>query len=110
MGIVQHRGGDGGVAWSPDGKKIAYVLQDQSAGSDGLAELWIVSVSGGPPRRIARAPVSHPKLSRPKWHPNGKAIYATGRTPDAPGGGYRGYQHWVLENLLPKPEVAQTEK
>ena len=97
----------GAMAWSPDGKEIAYLLRDKSADKSDPAELWVVSASGGPPRRIARAPVSHPQLRELKWHPNGKAIYARGAAPDAPGGGF---QHWVLENFLPKPEVAQAEQ
>lgn len=89
----------GGLAWSPDGRMIAYVLQRSSTGSKPHSELWIVSASGGTPRKISDAPSSHPVLGRIAWHPSGKMITAQGKTAEADS---RTFEHWALENFLPK--------
>ena len=86
----------GGLAWSPDGKNIAYVLRDVSAGSEAKAELWSIPAVGGTPLKITIAPESHPMLGDLTWHPGGKLIVATGQ------GAGRGYEYWVIENFLQK--------
>ena len=87
------------VTWSPDGKKIAYVLQEGLDESEARTSLWIVSATGGTSKKIAEAPSSYPVIDNVVWHPNGKMIFATGLQ-------WKGtrihYEHWVLENFLPK--------
>lgn len=89
----------GGLAWSPDGQTIAYILQVTSTGSKAHSELWTVPASGGTPRKIADAPADHPTLGRIAWHPGGKMITAKGK---AAGAESRTFEHWAMENFLPK--------
>lgn len=85
--------------WSLDGKKIAFVLQETSAGSEAQTELWIVPAKGGTPQKIADAPSSHPVINDVIWHSNGKMIFATGHS----GKDKRiRFEHWVMENFLPE--------
>ena len=86
-------------AWSPDGKKIAYVLRNISAGANALAELWAVPSAGGTPQKIAVAPEDYPVLSDVVWHKNGNMIFVTGRSMPDEG---IWYEHWVMENFLPE--------
>jgi len=90
----------GGVAWSPDGRTVAYSLKDISTGSNPHSELWVVPASGGTPRKVADAPASHPRLGEIMWHPGGTMILASGGPEKTQP---RTYEHWVMENFLPKP-------
>jgi Tol biopolymer transport system component len=88
-----------GLAWSPDGRFIAY-LQHQTPGkAESRSEIWVVPVAGGTPRRAAVAPTSHPLLSDVAWHPGGAKIFTTGGTGE--GQVKASYQHWVMEGFLP---------
>jgi Tol biopolymer transport system component len=89
----------GGLAWSPDGRTIAYSLQDISKSSKPRSELWAVPAAGGAPRKVADAPVSHPRLSEIIWHPSGARILAGGGPEKTQP---RTYEHWAMENFLPK--------
>jgi len=88
-----------GLAWSPDGRTIAYVLRNNSLGSKPSSELWAVPASGGTPRKIADTPASHPKLGEIAWHPGGKMITVQGKAAEAES---RTFEHWAIENFLPK--------
>jgi Tol biopolymer transport system component len=95
---------DCGLAWSPDGQTIAYILQNNSIGSEPHYELWTVTASGGTPRKIADAPASHPVLGGISWHPSGKLITVQGKTAEAES---RTFEHWALENFLPKEKSSK---
>ncbi len=86
--------------WAPDGKKIAYVLRESPEGSAANAELWIVPATGGTPKKVAAAPASHPVIGEVTWHANGDMIFVTGSSGKDKG---VWYEHWVMENFLPKP-------
>jgi Tol biopolymer transport system component len=86
------------TAWSPDGSKIAFVLQDAAPDSKAPPEIWIVGVAGGSPRKIAGAPPSHPLVVGVVWHPSGKMIFAQGFDPKILK---ESNEHWVMENFLP---------
>jgi len=92
----------GGLAWSPDGRTMAYILQNNSISSKPRFELWVVPSSGGAPRKISDAPASHPVLGAIAWHPNGKMITVQGKTAEAES---RTFEHWALENFLPKEKI-----
>ncbi len=94
IGVPWYRG----LAWSPDGQTIAYILRDTSADSKVQSELWIVSASGGTPRKIADAPASYPVLGGLTWHPDGKRLVVSGEAAEAQS---RLYEHWLMENFLP---------
>jgi hypothetical protein len=88
-----------GVAWSPDGRLVAYLRREVPARAGSRSELWLVPAAGGAPRRAAVAPASHPLLTDVAWHPGGAKILTTGGTGE---GQVRGsYQHWVMEGFLP---------
>ena len=93
-------------AWSPDGKKIAFVLQETSAGSEAQTGLWIISAKGGTPKKVADAPSSYPVIDDVLWHSNGKMIFVTGCS----GKAEIGYEHWVMENFLPKEKTKKKNK
>jgi Tol biopolymer transport system component len=88
-----------GIAWSPDGRLIAYLQREMPAKAGSRSEIWLVPATGGTPRRAAVAPARHPLLTDVAWHPGGTKIFVTGGT----GGGQvkASYQHWVMEGFLP---------
>jgi Tol biopolymer transport system component len=90
--------------WAPDGKKIAYVLRESLEGSEAKAELWIVPATGGTPKKVASAPSSHPVIGEVTWHSNGDMIFVTG-SPGKDKGVW--YEHWIMENFLPKPTAGK---
>ena len=56
------------VAWSPDGRAIAFL---SDAAQEGQLQLYVAPAAGGPPRVITRA---HGQLEHPRWSPDGKRI------------------------------------
>jgi tricorn protease len=58
--------------WSPDGRWLAYSIEDMEANSD----IWIVSVDGGEPYNVSR----HPDFDEsPSWSPDGRRLLWTSR-------------------------------
>jgi len=88
------------IAWSPDGSKIAFAMQDAASDSKAPAEIWIIDATGDAPRKIADAPASHPVISDVVWDPSGKMIFVQGQIPNRGLGEV--FEHWVMENFLPK--------
>jgi serine/threonine protein kinase len=60
----------GSPRWSPDGKSIAFDFAAQGEGSNW--DVFVVSASGGPPRRVTEAASSD---VRPSWSTDGHWIY-----------------------------------
>ena len=61
-------------AWSPDGKRIAFVVIDTSPGDhtdDAKAGLWVVNADGSNPQRVARYRFAG---TNPAWSPDGRRI------------------------------------
>lgn len=69
-------GGKSSLSWSPDGQQIAFASQ---------GSIWVVSVAGGPPKRLTNAPAGtgdpRSAIDRdPQWSPKGRWIlFETGR-------------------------------
>jgi dipeptidyl aminopeptidase/acylaminoacyl peptidase len=60
---------EGDVAFSPDGKSLAFVSK---CGEDGKEALWVVgSVAGGDPKRVPSGAGVH---GHPKWMPDGRSL------------------------------------
>ena len=58
--------------WSPDGKRIAYVLTQANLETSKYdSDVWIVSADGSDGRRLTFGPGTD---SRPRWSPDGKRI------------------------------------
>jgi Tol biopolymer transport system component len=102
LGTSGFNEGTPNTAWSPDGTKIAYAVQESFNDSTARGELWVVNAAGGPARKIADAPSSHPLLQNIVWHPSGKLIFARGSAPETRAGMY---EHWVMENFLPAAQA-----
>ena len=79
--------GETGVAWSPDGKVVAYTASDATKGL--RSGLWALSVADGSVRKIYSIPDD---IGRPRWLPDGSGLLATiGNT----GQAFRG-QLWFI--------------
>ena len=59
---------EGGVAWSPDSKRIAFL---SDAGKRGQQQLYVTDAAGGPARKLTSG-VGF--LAAPAWSPDGKTI------------------------------------
>lgn len=61
------------VQLSPDGKLAAFVVRETDLEANrGRTDLWLVSTTGGDPRRFTTAPESD---SNPRWSPDGRALW-----------------------------------
>jgi len=67
--LTHGRAAESSPSWSPDGQSIVYSSEEQM----GRPQIYVVSASGGTPRRL-----SNPSMSRyctsPAWSPDGKKI------------------------------------
>jgi len=85
-----------GIAWSPDGKQIAFLSDCQKAGQ---LQLYVVSAEGGRARQA-----THLKglLADPRWSPDGKqiAVLFTENLPRAAG---------PLDPILPPAGVIESK-
>ncbi len=89
----------GSPVWSPDGTSLAYVVSNASPEDTAREQIWIVSLAGGEPRRVADALAGNPRLRLQAWKAGGNTIFATGLPrPDRTWE----YEHWVLEGFLPQ--------
>ena len=57
---------DSSPAWSPDGRKIAFI-----SNRSGEAQIWLIDVDGGEARQLTHIKTG---ASGPKWSPDGKMI------------------------------------
>jgi dipeptidyl aminopeptidase/acylaminoacyl peptidase len=63
---------------SPDGKTVAYTVTKYSvADNKGNADIWLVPVAGGQPRRLTDTPGSENTLN---WRPDGKLTFLSGES------------------------------
>ena len=66
--LTANKASDGSPAWSPDGKRIAFVSKRDG---DTAAQLYVIPIDGGEPERLTEMPIG---ISNPKWLPDGKRI------------------------------------
>jgi len=64
--LTTHPAKDGGAAWSPDGKRLAFESSRSEA-----AQIWLLDLEGGEPRQLTRVST---EASQPVWSPDGKTI------------------------------------
>lgn len=63
-------------AWSPDGRRIAYISNAADYWHD---DLWVIDVDGGEPTRLTRSLMAS---STPVWSPDGRRIILFGTAKD----------------------------
>jgi dipeptidyl aminopeptidase/acylaminoacyl peptidase len=66
--LTTSKASDGSPAWSPDGKRIAFVSKRED---DKASQIYVMPVDGGEPERLTDLPLS---VSNPKWFPDGARI------------------------------------
>ena len=99
-----------GLAWTSDSRHLLYIRQTiesqmENPRSTARWPVWRISAAGGDPLRTELSFQPDEMLSL-RLHPDGRRlVYMTGRSGARPR-----REIWVLENFLPKPEVAQAEK
>ncbi|MFN2468016.1 MAG: hypothetical protein ABR521_07825 [Gaiellaceae bacterium] len=63
--------------WSPDSRRLAF-LADYRRTEQGARRAYVVSIAGGPPRRIIRPLCGKPEqLAALAWGPRGRLVYAS---------------------------------
>jgi dipeptidyl aminopeptidase/acylaminoacyl peptidase len=65
--LTFNKGSDGSPAWSPDGKRLAFI----SKRGDAPPQLYLLPVDGGEAEPLTDLPVG---VSDPKWFPGGKGL------------------------------------
>ncbi len=87
------------LTWTPDGRYVVFARYNPEIKK---RELWRVSVKGG---EVEEVGVSFSGLIRDvRFSPDGRHLFFEGNDDAARTA------VWVLENFLPKPEVAQAEQ
>jgi len=76
--LTHNEASDGGPAWSPDGKKIAF-----SSEREGHVEIYVMDPDGSNPQRLTRTLTGGKDSAGPNWSPDGKRIvFASNRDRD----------------------------
>jgi len=66
--LTTSKASDGSPAWSPDGRRLAFVSRRDG---DSAAQLYVLPLEGGEAERVTDMPTS---VSGPKWLPDGQRI------------------------------------
>jgi dipeptidyl aminopeptidase/acylaminoacyl peptidase len=81
--LTANKASDGSPAWSPDGRRLAFVSRREG---DGAGQLYLLPLDGGEPEKVTDLPLA---VSNPKWLPDGKriafvsSVVAEAETPEA---------------------------
>jgi Tol biopolymer transport system component len=118
--LTTNKASDSSPAWSPDGKRIAFVSKRED---DKAAQIYVIPLDGGEPERLTEMPLS---VSNPKWFPDGSRIafvsplIAGAETPEATKKAvearekskvkarvsenrlYRYWDHWLTDGDYPR--------
>lgn len=66
--LTSNKASDTSPAFSPDGKRIAFVSKRDG---DAAAQLYVLPLDGGEPERVTEMPLG---VAQPRWLPDGKRI------------------------------------
>ena len=100
--LTWNPGADGGPAWSPDGKRIAFV----SKRGEAPPQLHVLTLDGGEAQPVTKLPVA---VQGPKWFPDGKRIgFVASTWPDL-NGDWPAIQKRLDENKADKVQAKITD-
>lgn len=118
--LTTNKASDGSPAWSPDGRRIAFVSKRED---DKASQVYVIPVDGGEPERLTDMPLS---VSNPRWFPDGariafvSSVIAGAETPEATKKAlearekskvkarvtenrlYRFWDHWLTDGEYPR--------
>ncbi len=81
---------DGDVAWSPDGKLLAFISnREKDRDASGFSDVWVVPAEGGRARQVTE---HKGQAATPAWSPDGQRIAYLGHT--------RGWTYGAKTELL----------
>lgn len=66
--LTYSKGGEGGVNWSPDSRKIAFSAKREG---DEVPQIYVLDLSGGEAERVTNLTLG---AGSPKWSPDGKTL------------------------------------
>ena len=66
--LTYSKGGEGGVNWSPDSRKIAFTAKREG---DEVPQIYVLDLSGGEAERVTNLTLG---AASPKWSPDGKTL------------------------------------
>lgn len=66
--ITFTKGAEGGVAWAPDSRRLAFTAKRDG---DDVAQVYVLDLAGGEAQRITAAPLG---ARQPKWSPDGMRL------------------------------------
>lgn len=67
--LTNTRGGEGGVAWSPDGRRVAFTARREG---DEATQIYLLDVAqGGEAQRVTSLSIG---AGAPRWSPDGRAL------------------------------------
>jgi dipeptidyl aminopeptidase/acylaminoacyl peptidase len=81
--LTTNKASDGSPAWSPDGRRLAFVSRREG---DAAGQLYVLPLDGGEAEKVTDMPLA---VSNPKWLPDGKriafvsSVIADAETPEA---------------------------
>jgi dipeptidyl aminopeptidase/acylaminoacyl peptidase len=82
-----------GPAWSPDGRRLAFVRARSGAADYSLFDLWMMDAGGGAPRQLTR---EVGRAVAPSWSPDGQWIACFGCDEQEPGFGDPMARVWLV--------------
>ena len=71
--LASHQEACDAPAWSPDGRRLAFVRSMMAAGGNVLANIYTVDAGGGNPRQITQVGQNQ-AAGNPSWSPDGRSI------------------------------------
>jgi dipeptidyl aminopeptidase/acylaminoacyl peptidase len=125
--LTTNKAADLSPAWSPDGKRIAFVSRREG---DTASQIYVIPVEGGEAERVTEMPLP---VSHPRWFPDGRrlafvsSVIAGAESPDAGRKAieardkskvkahatdnrlYRFWDHWLTEGEYPHIFVLELE-
>ena len=69
--LTATKGGEGGAAWSPDSRRLAFSARRES---DEASQIYVLDINGGEAARVTSLSTG---ARTPRWRPDGKALLFT---------------------------------